>query len=144
MLDTESKRCYNYENGETVMNFSVGADIEIQTKWKSNLLGVDFDYNTFKGKVVPNPKWLDKDYVSIRAIEQNKWFDYPINYIHKKYIVGHSFSEERSKARIFQVKSKASDKVYTVISEGGDVICDCVGFQFRRKCKHSEKVKSVL
>ena len=78
------------------MNFSVGADVEIQTKWKSNLLGVDFDFNTYKGTVVPNPKWLDKDFVSIRAAEKNKFFDYPINYIHKKYIVGHAFSEERS------------------------------------------------
>ena len=126
------------------MNFSVGADVEIQTKWKSNLLGVDFDYNTYKGTVVPNPKWLDRDFVSIRAAEKNKFFDYPINYIHKKYIVGHSFSEERSNLRIFKVQSKSSGKTYNVTSDNGHVFCDCVGFQFRTKCKHSEKVKSVL
>jgi hypothetical protein len=126
------------------MDFSIGADIEIQTKWKSNLLGVDFDYKTFKGKVVPNPKWLDSDYVSIRSSEQNKFFHYPTNFIHKKFIVGHVFAQERSTQRLFAVKSKSSGKTYNVTSFDGDVTCECVGFQFRRNCKHSAAVKAML
>ena len=122
------------------MNFSIGADIELTTKWRSNLLGQEFDIKSFKGKVVPNPKWLDKDYVSLRTGNP----EYPISYIHKKFIVGHTFSEERSAERIFQVKSKSSGKIYNVISVDGDVTCDCVGFQFRKMCKHSAKVKAVL
>jgi hypothetical protein len=122
------------------MNFSIGADIELTTKWKSNILGQEFDVKSFKGKVVPNPKWLDRDYVSLRTGNP----EYPISYIHKKFIVGHTFSEERSIERIFQVKSKSSGKIYNVISADGDVTCDCVGFQFRKMCKHSAKVKAVL
>jgi hypothetical protein len=122
------------------MNFSVGADIELTTKWKSNILGQEFDIKTFKGKVVPNPKWLDMDYVSLHTGKP----EYPISYIHKKFIVGHTFTETRSIARIFNVKSKSSGKSYTVISEDGIVQCDCVGFQFRRACKHSAKVKEML
>ena len=122
------------------MNFSIGASVELTTKWKSNILGKDHDINTFKGKVVPNPKWLDNDYVSVRTGNQL----YPISHIHKKFIIGHTFSENRSTERIFQVKSKASGKIYTVISADGNVTCDCVGFQFRRMCKHTAKVKAML
>ena len=122
------------------MNFSIGADIELTTKWKSNILGQEFDIKSFKGKVVPNPKWLDKDYLSLHTGNP----EYPISYIHKKFIVGHTFTETRSIARIFAVKSKSSGKTYNVISADGEVSCDCVGFQFRRMCKHSAKVKSVL
>ena len=122
------------------MNFSIGADIELTTKWKSNILGQEFDIKTFKGKVVPNPKWLDRDYVSLHTGNP----EYPISYIHKKFIVGHAFSETRSITRIFNVKSKSTGKSYNVISEDGAVTCDCVGFQFRRVCKHSAKVKEML
>ena len=81
MLDKGTKRSYN--NG-MIKNFSVGADIEITTKWKSNLIDREFDINIFKGKVVANPKWLDSDYVSVYTGKP----DYPVSYIHKKYILG--------------------------------------------------------
>lgn len=122
------------------MRFSIGQTVTIHTKWRSNLLGQDFDTNTFTGTVVPNPKWLDHDYVSIRTGK----IEYPISYIHKKFIVGHDFSESRSEERIFQVTSKSTGKMYNVISVDGDVTCDCIGFQFRRKCKHSTAVKNTL
>lgn len=122
------------------MRFSIGQTVSIQTKWRSNILGQEFDLNTFTGTVVPNPKWLDQDYVSIRTGK----VEYPISYIHKKFIVGFDFSADRSVERIFQVTSKSSGKMYNVISANGDVTCDCMGFQFRRKCKHSDAVKKVL
>jgi hypothetical protein len=122
------------------MRFSLGADIEVKTRWKSNLLGQEFDDKTFKGKVVKNPTWLDSDYISLHTGNP----EYPVSYIHKKFIVGHVFAEERSTSRLFAVKSKSSGKVYNVASFDGDVTCECVGFQFRRKCKHSAAVKAVL
>lgn len=140
MLDFWSERTYNNENEEKIMRFSIGQTVTVRTKWRSNILGQDFDENVFTGTVVPNPKWLDHDYVSIRTGK----VEYPISYIHKKFIVGHEFSESRSEERIFQVTSKSSGKMYNVISANGDVTCDCIGFQFRRKCKHSEAVKKVL
>jgi hypothetical protein len=140
MLDNRSKRYYNKENGETVMKFAIGSSVEITTKWRSNILGKEFDFNTFKGKVVPNPKWLDSDYVSVHTGNPS----YPTSFIHKKFIVGHAFSEQRSTQRLFRVASKSSGKTYHVTSDAGSVTCDCVGFQFRAKCKHSEKVKDLL
>lgn len=123
-----------------IKNFSIGADVELKTKMRSNLLGVDFNYHVFKGKIVPNPKWLDSDYVSIHTGKP----DYPVSHIHKKFIIGYEFAQERTEIRIFRVKSKSKGNVYNVISENGHISCDCVGFQFRRHCKHSAKVKEHL
>lgn len=131
------QRCYN---NDMLKNFSIGADIELKTRMRSNVLGVGMEDVVFKGKVVPNPKWLDNDYVSVRTGNP----EYPVSHIHKKFIVGFEFSEERSIVRIFKVTSKSKGHTYNVISENGIVSCDCIGFQFRRVCKHSAKVKEYL
>lgn len=46
--------------------------------------------------------------------------------------------------RVFNVKSK--DKVYTVTFNNNtkQVICECVGFGYRRHCKHSDAVSKQL
>lgn len=122
------------------MNFNVGQDVEIQTKMRSHRLGSDYDYSIFKGRVVPNPKWIDSDYVCVYTGEPN----HPTSIIHKKFIVGHTFSQARTSERIFQVKSKSKGKTYMVVSKGGAITCNCTGFGFRRKCSHSDKVRQLL
>ena len=122
------------------MDFVIGQSVEIQTKMRSILLGEDYKFVTFKGRVVPNPKWVDSDYVCVYTGDQN----HPPSVIHKRLIVGHTFSESRINERIFQVKSKSKGKTYTVISKGGTITCNCTGFQFRRKCSHSDKVRQHL
>lgn len=122
------------------MNFIVGKDVEIETKMRSHRLGKDYDYHTFKGRVVPNPKWIDSDYVCVYTGEPN----HPTSIIHKKFIVGHVFSQARTNERIFQVKSKSKGKTYMVVSKGGAITCNCTGFGFRRKCSHSDKIRQLL
>ena len=41
----------------------------------------------------------------------------------------------------WQVKSD-SGKIYTVELNSGKYICGCIGYSYRGKCKHSEKVKN--
>lgn len=122
------------------MDFVIGQSVEIQTKMRSVILGEDYKYTTFKGKVVPNPKWVDSDYVCVYTGEPN----HPTSVIHKRLIVGHKFSQARTDERIFQVKSKSKGKTYTVVSRNGTIICNCTGYQFRRKCSHSDKVRQLL
>ena len=47
--------------------------------------------------------------------------------------------------RVFKVKSKQKNKEYLVEynTVGKYVSCNCVGFGFRRKCKHSEYVLKI-
>ena len=121
-------------------NFSIGAHVEIKTRFKSNVLGYDYDEPVFVGIIVANPKWLDNDYVCIRTDNP----EFPVSQIHKRFIIGFDFPKERSETRVFKVTSKTKGNTYNVISENGLVSCDCVGFQFRRQCKHSNKVKEFI
>ena len=41
-------------------------------------------------------------------------------------------------SRVFKVKSKG--KQYTVILNNNQYNCNCIGFEYRRKCKHVEAV----
>jgi hypothetical protein len=122
------------------MDFVVGQYAEIQTKMRSTRLGKDYDYTTFSGRIVPNLKWVDSDYVCVHTGEPN----HPISVIHKRFIVGYQFSQARTNERIFQVKSKSKGKTYMVVSKDGKITCDCTGFSFRRKCSHSDKVRQLL
>jgi len=118
------------------MNYIIGSSVEITTKTKSNLLGVDYNIRTYKGKIVENPKWLSSDYVSIATGNPN----YPVSMILKSFIIGYEKSEDQAKSRIFKVTSKQSKKTYNVFYSDGKAICDCLGYQFRQSCKHSKKV----
>ena len=47
--------------------------------------------------------------------------------------------EVKSSSPTFQVKSD-SGKDYTVTFEHGKYMCNCIGYSYRGKCKHSEQV----
>lgn len=122
------------------MNFTVGSAVEITTRFKSNYFWDEYDTNVVKGKVVPNPKWLSGDSISVHTGNSN----YPVSYIHKSMIVGYEQSETSTSNRVFKVSSKSSNKSYLVSLIDGRVTCNCIGFEYRRYCKHSNKVKEML
>lgn len=122
------------------MNFEIGSEVEITTKWKSNVLWIDYDINTIKGRIVENPKWLGADYVCV-ATGKPEW---PISMILKSKIVGYKGSSIKTDTRIFEVTSKQSKKTYSVIYSKGKATCDCLGYQFRQSCKHSKKVLDIV
>ncbi|MCK9574660.1 MAG: hypothetical protein WC979_00265 [Candidatus Pacearchaeota archaeon] len=41
-----------------------------------------------------------------------------------------------------QVKSSDGSKTYAIIFNNGVWACDCVGFSFRKRCKHVDEIKS--
>ena len=124
------------------MNFVIGQIVTVKTRWKSPILAHDgqFVEHVYTGTVVPNYKWDNEDYVSIKT--DNEF--HPVSVILKNKITGYELSAERTRQRIFKVTSKSSGKHYNVISSNGKITCDCVGFQFRRKCKHTDKVLTLL
>jgi hypothetical protein len=122
------------------MNFEIGSDIEVTTRLKSNVLWIDYEENTFKGKIVENPKWLGADYICV-ATGNIHW---PISMIKKEHIVGHKGVSIKIDTRVFQVTSKQSKKTYSVVVSNGKATCDCLGFQYRQSCKHSKKVLDIV
>jgi hypothetical protein len=55
------------------------------------------------------------------------------------------FKPEKSEnIRIFKVKSKGKDYIVEYNILGKYIICPCIGFSYRRKCKHSEAVAKKL
>ena len=123
------------------MNLEIGQFVELKTRFYSYLYKKEgWVENTLKGQVVPNPKWLDDDYVSI--LTGNPML--PISMVFKQNIVGLDMAKGRSASRIFSVKSKKTGKQYQVISSNGSVTCDCIGFQFRKTCKHATAVKKFI
>ena len=46
---------------------------------------------------------------------------------------------------IYKVRSSKGDKVYEVkMNNSGSLECECVGFGFRRRCRHITEVQSSL
>lgn len=135
-FDSDINWCYHMG----MMKFTIGQTIDLQVRHMSNVLGVGQEILRYIGKVVPTPKWLDNDYVSVHTGRP----EYPVSHINKQNIVGFEFAKERMETRIFRVKSKSKGSIYNVISVNGTVSCDCIGFQFRKTCKHSEGVKNFI
>jgi hypothetical protein len=122
------------------MNFQIGSEVEITTKFKSNLLWEEFSINTHRGKVIENPKWLGADYVCVATGKPN----WPISMIFKENIIGYDSKVTKSNTRIFKVTSKKSNKTYDVVLSDGRISCNCLGFEYRKSCRHSKKVLDFL
>lgn len=109
----------------------IGSTIRVQTK-----------FGLREGVVVPNQKWDKADtfcmtgdqYIAIRNIAL-------ANVVTIEYINGSPVSNA---VRAFRIKSKTSGNEYIVTATGDKVECNCTGFQYRHKCKHSDAIKAKL
>jgi hypothetical protein len=52
--------------------------------------------------------------------------------------------EKSDNIRLFKVKSKGKDYIVEYNIIGKYIMCPCIGFSYRRKCKHSEAVAKKL
>lgn len=123
-----------------MMDFQIGQSVDLNVKLKSHILGEENIVIKFAGNVTKTPHWLGIDYVSVYTGNP----EYPVSHIKKETIIGYTIPKSRSDTRFFHVTSKKKNSVYNVISEKGSVICDCIGFQYRKTCKHSIAVKDYI
>lgn len=136
-FDTEYSWLYN--NG--MMKLNIGQTVDLKVKAYSHLYKQEgWIERQVKGQVVQKPKWLDDDYVSVMTGNPN----YPVSHIYKPNIVGFDLTQDRIDSRMFIVRSKSKGKTYNVISQNGSVQCDCIGYQYRKYCKHSTAVKKFI
>jgi hypothetical protein len=67
---------------------------------------------------------------------------FPVSVISLKNIVevsGKSVNLEKTDSQTWEVKG-SKGATYTVTRIGSDYTCNCVGFQYRKKCKHVDGV----
>ena len=123
----------------------VGAVVRVRTRWHNHYFltaktqpFVDYVY---EGTVLPSEK-ADKPHTFNMTCTG-------INMRHRQIPMGQVVSIEylkgegvKSDFRAFRVKS--GNKTYLVTVTNGRSECDCVGFKYRHKCKHSDTVLKNL
>lgn len=92
---------------------------------------------TFAGVIMAKPKWLKPNEIAMSTGNP----EFPMRVLQTQQIIGSKKSTE-TKVRSFKVKSK--NKMYQVIVSNGNFSCNCMGFSFRRTCKHLVAVEQHL
>ena len=121
--------------------FSVGDEVTIQVKPIVSVITSQYGVKTYSGKILPNPRWVDDDSFCISTGDTQ----FPFRIIELARVVGLSLpsaSVKQKKTETFIVSgSKGSS--YTVTRDGSHWSCTCVGFGFRKDCKHVRECKST-
>lgn len=117
--------------------YSIGSNASIHVRFKSNNLFSETGYDDaiIEGVVVKTPSYIEYDAVALRTDNP----DLPLSIIPVSKIVGYVPTTTKKTIETHLVTSGAN--TYTVTVDSGKVTCSCVGFQFRRYCKHSDQFK---
>lgn len=118
--------------------YKIGDQVSLQVKFRSIFLyrKEDYDVSTIEGTVIKTPSYVDYDAVTVKTNNP----DFPISIVPLRNVEGYVPSAITSDVETHEVVSGANTYVVTVKS--GKVSCSCVGFQFRRYCKHSDPYKT--
>lgn len=120
---------------------SIGSVVSVVTKYRNIFLFTckeqPFTYTKRVGKVVPNPKWLAADYVSVETGNPK----HPVSMIKLSNIESLDIvSGGKVNFQEFPVEG-SKGKMYNVKKSGDHYSCDCTGFQYHGSCKHIKLVK---
>lgn len=115
------------------MEYAIGSSVEIEYKVRDYYLYAKEQYaiRTRKGIVAKTPSWVEYPAVAIRTSDP----DFPLAIIPLSSIVGYQKEQDNNEYRAYTVGK------YLVTKVNKQVSCTCVGFQFRRYCKHSDQYK---
>jgi len=104
--------------------------------------GVVREFSEYTGKILDNPKWVSSDSVCISTGDTA----FPFRIIDRERIV--SLNEApvihtpvATRSETFIVPGSKPGATYTVTRDGSAWSCTCVGFGFRKDCKHIRECK---
>jgi hypothetical protein len=101
------------------------------------------DVVEYTGAIIPNPKWVGADSICLTTGD----ITFPFRIINKANIVSSSvaitYNAPKSNRNVFQAKGNKGN-IYTITREGTNWSCTCVGFGFRRDCRHVNAAKKFL
>jgi hypothetical protein len=121
---------------------NVGENVTIRVRDARNpavfAAGVVRDINEYTGKILPNPKWVSSDSICISTGDTH----FPFRIIDRERIL--ELGEARvaaPRSETFIVNGSKPGTNYTVTRDGTHWSCTCVGFGFRKDCKHIRECK---
>jgi hypothetical protein len=104
--------------------------------------GVINPINEYTGQILPNPKWIASDAICVSTGDSQ----FPFRVIDRDRIVGLDISlalprELKLNRATFIVNGSKPGTTYTVTRDHTQWSCTCVGFGFRKDCKHVRECK---
>ena len=101
--------------------------------------GVVRQFNEYSGKILPNPKWVAQDAITLSTGIS----EFPFRIIDRERIVGlgEAAPVAAPRSETFVVQGSKPGSTYTVTRDGSHWSCTCVGFGFRKDCKHVRECK---
>ena len=121
---------------------NVGDTVSIRVRDPRNpavyAAGVVNQFNEYTGKILPNPKWVSSDSICISTGDTH----FPFRIIDRERILELGEAPVAvSRSETFIVQGSKPGTTYTVTRDGSHWSCTCVGFGFRKDCKHVRECK---
>lgn len=122
---------------------NVGENVTIRVRDTRNpavyASGVVREFNEYSGKILPNPKWVAQDAITLSTGISR----FPFRIIDRERIVGlgEAAPVAAPRSETFIVQGSKPGTTYTVTRDGSHWSCTCVGFGFRKDCKHIRECK---
>ena len=88
-------------------------------------------FKNYTGVVVKTPSYVDYPAVALKTEDP----DFPLRIIATRFIDGYEEKEQDGEIRSWNTGK------YIVTKANGYLSCTCVGFQYHRRCKHSDPYK---
>lgn len=119
----------------------VGSRVRVTTRYRNYYIYTakeqPFVEYIYEGTVLPSEKFDKPGTFNITGDERMRSRNIALtSVVSMDYLSGKS---TKSAIRAFLIKS--GDKSYLVTADGRNYECNCVGFQYRHKCKHVDAVK---
>lgn len=125
-----------------------GSRVRVTTKHRNiyylDYLTKPFNLFTYEGVVLPAEN-RDHPYTfSITGDAKMTRRNIAIDNVVSIELLSGSLKESKmvDNVRVFKVKAKAN--IYTVIKNGSKYTCDCLGFQYRKNCRHTKAVHAKV
>jgi hypothetical protein len=121
---------------------NVGDNVTIRVRDPRNArvfaAGVVREFNEYTGKILPNPKWVAQDAITLSTGIS----EFPFRIIDRERILELGAAPVAvSRSETFVVQGSKPGSTYTVTRDGSHWSCTCVGFGFRKDCKHVRECK---
>jgi hypothetical protein len=104
--------------------------------------GVIQEIIEYTGKIVPNPKWVTADCICLSTGDTQ----FPFRIIDRTRILGineYAMKVPNKRSETFIIQGSKPGTTYTVTRNEDNWSCSCIGFGFRKDCKHVRECKNV-